>query len=321
MSVTGRVDTVRKLGDRWRAEIIVGTQKVVVVGEAGAGIPSTALEKGRTATVVGIARRPFPSASDRRFAVTPRFAADIRVDGRPVTAASGRAADAAQGTGATSASPAATPAGAGAPAADLVDLDGLVGTTVRVGGLVVELRPDGFMLDDGTATGRLILRGAALDLLPLIEPDDALDATGHVEASPDGAVLVVDDPAGIVQASDPLAVAPSVTPSVDPAAGAADATAPPPAGSRFAGVGVGSFGLDPGAAGIGMVLAISAASLAVTVLRRERLRRRMATRIAGRLAAFVSPSTGLPGTPPAASPATPLGTPPAERASSTIHSA
>ena len=90
VSVTGRVDTVRKLGDRWRAEIIVGAQKVVVVGEAGAGIPSTALEKGRTVTVVGIARRPFPSASDRRFAVTPRFAADVRVDGRPVTAAAPR---------------------------------------------------------------------------------------------------------------------------------------------------------------------------------------------------------------------------------------
>ena len=185
----------------------------------------------------------------------------------------------------------------------------------------MDLRPDGFTLDDGTATGRLILRGAALDLLPLIEPDDALDATGHVEASPDGAVLVVDDPAGIVQASDPLAAAPSVNPSVDPAAGAVDATAPPPAGGRFAGVGIGSIGLDPGAAGLGTLLAISAASLAVTVLRRERLRRRMATRIAGRLAAFVSPSTGLPGTPSAASPATPLGTPPAERASSTIHSA
>ena len=47
-------------------------------------------------------------------------------------------------------------------------------------------------------------------------PDDALEATGHVETSPDGGVLVVDDPAAIVQASDPLAAEPSAAPSVDP---------------------------------------------------------------------------------------------------------
>ena len=219
VSVSGRVDTVRKLGDRWRAEIVVGAQKVVVVGEAGAGIPSTALEKGRTATVIGIARRPFPSATDRRFAVTPRFAADVRVDGRSTAdgAGSGAGGAADPAPGAAGPSPAATASQPQAPTADLVDLDGLVGATVRVGGLVVELRSDGFTLDDGTATGRVIMRGAALELLSLIEPDDALEATGHVEASPDGAVLVVDDPAGIVQASDPLAAAPSASPTRDPA--------------------------------------------------------------------------------------------------------
>ncbi len=247
VSVTGRVDTVRKLGDRWRAEVIVGEQKVVVVGEAGAGIPSTALEKGRTATVIGIARRPFPSATDRRFAVMPRSSADIRIDGRPAAAGpdGGPVGDAAQATGAPDPSPTGAASEPQAPAADLVDLDGLVGATVRVGGLVVDLRPDGFTLDDGTATGRVILRGAALELLPLIEPDDALEATGHVEASPDGAVLVVDDPAAIVQASDPLAAEPSATPSADLVAGGPEASVPP-AGSRFAGLGIGAVRVRSG---------------------------------------------------------------------------
>jgi hypothetical protein len=326
VSVSGRVDSVHKLGDRWRAEIVVGAQSVVVVGEAGAGIPSTALEEGRTATVIGIARRPFPSATDRRFAVTPRFAADVRVDGRPGSAAAvtGTVGTAAQ-TDVAGTGPIATPSGSAAPAADLVDLDGLVGATVRVGGLVVDLRPDGFTLDDGTATGRVVLRGAALELLPLIEPDDALEATGHVESSPDGAVLVVDDPAGIVQASDPLAAAPSAPPAAAPLAVGAGSSGPPSATSRFAGLGVGPFGFDPGAAGLGTLLVVSALSVAVTVLRRERVRRRMAARIAGRLATFAGqsagPSTDPPGTLPGTPPAVPLATPPAERAPSTIHSA
>jgi hypothetical protein len=309
VTVTGRIDTIHKLGDRWRAELIVGAQKVVVVGEAGAGIPSSALVGGRTATVIGIARRPFPSATDRRFAVTPRFPADVRVDGQPV--ASGNDGGGASGQGARSGGPAgsAGPPGAAPANADLVDLDGLVGSTVRVGGLVVDLRADGFTLDDGTATGRVVLRGSAMDVLPLIEPDDALEATGRVEASPDGAVVVVDDPAGIVQASDPAAADPSSSLAVDPAVGGATASSPAPAAGRLAGLGSGPFPFDAGAAGLGTLLAISAASLAITVLRREQIRRRTAARIAGRLATFAGPS---------AAPPEPRS---AERASSTIHSA
>ncbi len=216
VTVTGRIDTVRKLGDRWRAEIVVGGQRVVVVGEAGAGIPSATLVPGRTATAIGIARRPFPSATDRRFAVTPRSSADIRVDRSPAPAAGGATDSTAAGP-APSAS--ADPSAPVADDADLVDLDGLVGATVRVGGLVVDIRTDGFTLDDGTATGRVMLRGPALEVLPLIEPDDALDATGRVEASPDGAVIVLDDPAGIVQASDPAAADPSPSPTSGSAVG------------------------------------------------------------------------------------------------------
>ena len=183
MAVTGRVVSAAKLGDRWRAEVEVGKAKVVVIGQPGAGIASTTLAVGRTATVTGIARRPYPSATDRRYAVTPRSPADVRVAGRvdaDATAATGTSG----GTTSPDASAAPTLATV-APDADLVDLDARIGQTVRVGGLVVDLQPDGFTLDDGTAIGRVVLRGTALDRLALIEPDDALNAIGRV-ASRDG---------------------------------------------------------------------------------------------------------------------------------------
>ena len=40
MTVSGRVMSIHKLGDRWRAELLVGATRVVVVGQPGAGIPS-----------------------------------------------------------------------------------------------------------------------------------------------------------------------------------------------------------------------------------------------------------------------------------------
>jgi hypothetical protein len=71
----------------------------------------------------------------------------------------------------------------------------------------------------------------------------------------------------------------------------------------------GTLSLDPGAAGLGTLLAISAASLAVTLLRRGQARRRMAARIARRLATFAGPRPG------------PSEAIAVERAPSTIHSA
>ena len=171
-----------KLGDRWRAEVEVGAAKVVVIGQPGAGIASTTLAEGRTATVIGIVRRPYPSATDQRFAVTPRSPADIRVAGRADADAGARDRHRAAGTTSPASGDRAPDPATAAPDADLVDLDTLIGGLVRVGGLVVDLRPDGFTLDDGTAIGRVVLRGPALERLALIEPDDALNAIGRVEA-------------------------------------------------------------------------------------------------------------------------------------------
>jgi hypothetical protein len=197
---------------------------------------------------------------------------------------------------------------------------------VRVGGLVVELAADGFSLDDGTAVGRVVLRGDALERLALIEPDDALNATGRVESAAGGAVVVVDDPERIVLAGDPTAAAASGDPDATPitAAGAAltDPSSPGPGSgaARFASLG-GSLPLDAGAAGIGTLLAVSAASVTVTLIRREQSRRRLAARIAGRLTTFAGGSSG-PSTDPSVDPADDPPTPrSAERGPSTIHSA
>ncbi len=87
--------------------------------------------------------------------------------------------------------------------ADVTELASLIGHTVRVGGLVTELRPDGFRLDDGTAVGTVTLRGPAADLVALVEVGDAINATGSVETAPDGPIVVVADPAGLVLAGSP----------------------------------------------------------------------------------------------------------------------
>ena len=313
VAVTGRVVSAAKLGDRWRAEVEVGTAKVVVIGQPGAGIASTTLAVGRSATVIGIARRPYPSAADRRYAVTPRSPADVRVAGR-ADADAGPATGSSVGT----TSPATTGAptlAISAPDADLVDLDTRIGGLVRVGGLVVDLEPDGFTLDDGTAIGRVVLRGPALERLALIEPDDALNAIGRVEAGTAGAIVVVDDPAGIIQAGDPIAAAPGASPEASVGPSTAPSGTPGTLGGaagRLAGLG-GTLPFDAGIAGLGTLAAISAASVAVTLLRRASSRRRLSARIAGRLATFAAPAGDPPGGPSAASVA--------ERGSSTIHSA
>jgi hypothetical protein len=112
-------------------------------------------------------------------------------------------------------------------------------------------------------------------------------------------VVIVDQPGGIIQAGDPVAVgATAPESSTDPASTSAEpsdavASEADP-GSRFAGLASGPWPATPEVAGLGTLLAISAVSVVVTLLRREQSRRRLATRIAGRLATFATPSTPAP---------------------------
>jgi hypothetical protein len=282
--INGPVASVHKLGDRWRAEIRLGGRQVVVVGQAGAGIAADTLEKDRMATVTGIVRRPYPTASDQRFTILPRNPADVRVAG---SAAAGSTSTQ-RPTGGDSAGSAAS-AGTGDPAlqgrdVDLANLADALGEQVRVGGLVTDLEPRGVRIDDGTASALVVLDGEAAQLLPLIEPTDAVNASGTVESLGGEFAVVVTDPAGIALAADPTTAGAAAT------ATPLDAPSGDSSGSTEASL-ADPFGGLPGLAGLGTLAAVTALSVAVTCLRRWQTRRRLGARVAARLAAFAGPTT------------------------------
>jgi hypothetical protein len=284
--VNGQLEGVNKLGDRWRAEIRVGGKLVVVVGQAGAGIPVDTMREGRAAMVIGIVRRPYPTASDQRFTILPRFPADVRVSGSsgsggPTAPDAVSDGSATTSTG-TEGSPTPLPPGRDV---DLDELASALGEQVRVGGLVTDLEPNGVRIDDGTASALVILEGEATELIALIEPGDAINASGTVESVDGDFVVVVRDPAGIALAADPtagVAGAQAGESSETPTSG--------PDNPTEAGLGDPPGGI-PGAVGIGTLLAITAVSLGVTGLRRWQARRRFGARVAARLAAIAGGGT------------------------------
>ena len=285
--VSGPIDGVHKLGDRWRAELRLGGKLVVIVGQSGAGIPVDTMREGRSATVTGIVRRPYPTATDQRFTILPRFPADVRVTGSSGSGHDVASGDAGSGpigaSGTGPGSPTPLPPGRDV---DLDALAGALGEQVRVGGLVTELEPNGVRIDDGTASALVILAGEAAELITLIEPGDAINASGTVESVDGEFVVVVRDPAGIALAADPTAD--------DRAAqtgGAPDtAFVTGPGDATEAGLGDPPGGF-PGAAGLGTLLAVSALSLGVTGLRRWQARRRLGAKVAARMAAIAGGGT------------------------------
>jgi len=306
VTVTGRIDDVRKLGDRWRTELIVGVARIPIVGQPGAGIPVEKVVEGRTASVTGIVRAAYPSAADKRAAVLPRSLSDIRIGpgaggtaGTASTAPGPRASGSA-GSGRTATGRASPGDVADAPTIPDVDLDGLAqaeGRLVRVGGLVVDLGPDRFRIDDGTAVGTIVLTGAALDLLVLIEPGDAVNLKGSVERTEGGWVVATADPAALARIGDPVAAAP-----VTPLAGGSPAPAPSPSPGPTGSISLAGFQLPgtgaAGMAGAGTLIALTLGSLAVTLLiRRQRAGREFSSRVATRLAAIgaTGPAVAAPG--------------------------
>jgi hypothetical protein len=278
--IAGTITDVTRLGDRWRADVRVGGASVLVTGLAGAGIASTSLEEGRAVTIVGIVRRPYPTATDRRWTVIPRGPWDLAVGpAGPGGSSGGGGGAGGGGTGRGTGVHASPVPYASVPDVDLATLPDHLGELVRIGGLVVARTDGGFTLDDGTAIGRVELRAEAAAFLELIEPGDALGIVGRVEPGTDGEPLVAaTDPAGLVRLGSlgeavPLAaaVAPSATPGPSHGAVASAGLGDPPPGLHGGWLGA-----------AGLILA-SLGSLLVTVARRRRAVVRLRTAVAGRL--------------------------------------
>ncbi|MCI0344257.1 MAG: OB-fold nucleic acid binding domain-containing protein, partial [Chloroflexi bacterium] len=273
--VSGTVVDVRRLGSTWRAELSVGGERVLIAGLAGSGIASTALVEGRPATVIGIVRRPYPTATDRRYQVVPRGAADVALGPSASDGASGFD-DGRSTSGASRSGPGAEGApGPGTPLdVDLATLGEHVGVLVRVGGLVVAPTADGFTLDDATAVATIVMRGDAAEFIGLLEPGDAVNASGIVTRRGGELVVVVEAGGGLVRVGDlgqQLPVGPAHT-------AAPERT---PTTRSLAGLGDGP---DLPAIGLFGLLTASLLSAGVTLLRRRRMAARVALAARARLA-------------------------------------
>ena len=329
--VVGIVASARHLGDRWRAELLVGGTRLAILGLPGAGLSAGTFIEGRRATIIGLVRRPYPGAADRRFAIVPRSRTDVAL-GPGASSTTSRTGTGARSTTTSSDAPGGlgphgaaggstatgTPIHDSAGVTDGLDVDvaglrGTVGDRVRVGGLVTSLEPDGFLLDDGTGTVRIVLRGDAASYLGLIEPGDALGATGRAMShGAQGVWIVVEAGGDLVRAGDPvdagLHAAGEPTVASDSSGGSdgsggsdrdqqdgkgAATTDQPNArlGSTSHVAATGLAGLPASSpAGLGWFVLASVGSVAVTLVRRRRAQRQLAARVIERLNALASPS-------------------------------
>jgi hypothetical protein len=279
--LSGTVLSVERLGDRWRAEIrLANGDRVPVLGQAGAGIPSTAIVEDRSVTIVGIVRRPYPTATDQRFGLLPRGSADVAIGPGSGSHGTGPGSD-----GGAGGVPGQAP-GASAdvtPDTDLATLADHVGERVHVGGLVHALTADGFLLDDGTAIARIVLGGDALALVPYLRTGDALAARGTVTRAGDELAIVVASAADLVRVGD-LGQALPVLGGPGGDGGSPEPNGPPDPAATLAGVG----DLLPTELSVATVAGLSAVSVLVTILRRKASARRSRVLVLARLAALRS---------------------------------
>jgi hypothetical protein len=277
--ISGTVAKVERLGDRWHAEVtLVDGAKAAVNGQAGAGIPSTAIIAGRRITVTGIVKRPYPTASDRRFAILPRDGGDVAIG----PAGNGAPTEPLGGPGPKDDTAATDGAVDVTPDTDLAALADHVGQEVRVGGLIARLAADGFDLDDGTALAHIVLAGDMTALLPHLRAGEAVAATGTVELREGAPVVVVDDNGTLLRVGSLGQALPIGGLAADPAA-----TDGPSAGAGAGGTALtaDSTGLGPNltpSSVVAMAL-LTVASVLMTLLRKRLLRHRLRTALVTRL--------------------------------------
>ena len=291
--VAGTITDVKRNGDRWTAELATaGGVRLPVAGLAGSGISSAPLAEGRSASITGIVKRPYPSATDQRFALVPRRTSDLALGpaaGGPASSAPSTGASSGTGSGAGSGPGSQAGALEGVLDADLRDLAAHLGERIRVGGLVTGLEADGLRLDDGTAVVRVVLTDPAAEVLDLVTPGDAVNVVGTPEERDGDLVLVVSDPGDVSQAS--ALGAPAAAVSGEPGGSVEPDESHDPVRASM-----GGLVLDPASAGLGTLTLVAALSVAVTLARRHRAQRLLRRRIVARLEAFArssaAPSAG-----------------------------
>jgi hypothetical protein len=212
VTVSGTIESVHRDGDAWRAELKLSSGGVPIVGLVRSGIASAALEAGRAATITGIVKRAYATASDQRLAVVPRSAADIRLGaaqatGRP-TGGTPRPRTTPRASAGASHHPGGASPSAGRPSprggdVPLADLAAHRGAAIRVGGAVASIDGTLVVLADSSGSATLQLVGRAAPLAATLALDDLVNATGTVVASPDGLRVVVDDPANLARIRAP----------------------------------------------------------------------------------------------------------------------
>lgn len=220
VTVAGAIGSVSRDGDTWRAELELDGGSIPVSGLSRSGIPSTAVEEGRRATITGLVKRAYPTAGDQRFALVPRIAGDIVLGaaaGSPAPSPTAPSGSAGSGLPNGSSRPGGDPVAGGGSAAvvALADLHGHLGETVAVGGRVVAADGGAITIVDASATAALLLAGPAVDLAGAFLAGDLVNAVGIVVVGPDGSpAIAVADPQAITRLAQLDAPAPaSATPA------------------------------------------------------------------------------------------------------------
>jgi hypothetical protein len=193
--VCGRIDQYVRAGARWRVDMTVDGHKVSALGEPAAAITLDKTAVGRLAVVTGIVRR---STSDPTvFQMLPRTGSDFRLGPAPTTRGAGMSSGS-SGAGTGAVDPAAI-AGSTDQTVSVGSLASYVSRTVTVAGLVTATNSGTATIDDGT--GAVRLGGpAAADEVAMLQPGDAIEATGLVAL--DGLGLIIEaDPASLVSLS------------------------------------------------------------------------------------------------------------------------
>ncbi len=231
VTVSGEISSVSRDGDTWRAELTLAGGSLPVSGLSRSGIAASAVEEGRHATITGLVKRAYPTATDQRFALVPRGPTDITLGAAGTTSGSAGPSLAPPTTRLTSSAAWPTPSagtgsgdgnGVGGPSASSVALGELpdhLGETVAVGGRVVVVNSASITISDGGGVVMVLLSGSALDQVPSFSPGDLLNAIGIVVEGADGSpAIAVSDARALTRLAQVGATRPLPTPKPSPSA-------------------------------------------------------------------------------------------------------